>query len=108
VGFGGPRQRGAMEEELGGGADWHAASLVLPDISATMAWHRDRSVQAGLHALVRMSRHISPVCSLCSFPMWTHHRVHTSQEASSEQRCVDARWAVPSSECWGGKSWCGT
>ena len=36
-----------------------AASLM----SATMAWHVDCSVQAGLHAFFRMSRQISPVCA---------------------------------------------
>ena len=33
-----------------------------PDMSATMAWHTECRVQAGLHAFFRMSRQISPVC----------------------------------------------
>jgi hypothetical protein len=34
----------------------------LPDISATTAWHTDTSVQAGVQAVLRISKQTSPVC----------------------------------------------
>ena len=38
------------------------AAQLSPDMSATTAWQTDSRVQAGLQAVLRMSRQISPVC----------------------------------------------
>ena len=57
-------------------------------ISATMAWHTDCSVQAGLHAFFRMSKQISPVCR-----QKTAHellRAHVSWGLQAHASCLEA------------------
>ena len=40
------------------------------DMRAMMAWHTDCSVHAGLHAVFKMSKQISPVYN--TFRVWTY------------------------------------
>lgn len=73
-----------------------------PDMRATMAWHTECSVQAGLHAFLRMSRQISPVWGGEREAAWGG-AVGNRQQAASCTRQQGRRLATASSE--GSSKW---
>lgn len=62
----------------------HTAARRLPDISATTAWHTDISVQAGVQAVLRISKQTSPVCKRDNSQLTCCNR-HASQGRTTFQ-----------------------